>query len=396
MMRFQEIITKLNSLDQQEETCSNVWATGHGINQELEEIFGEEAHIIHPNLSSIHSPTSQGIDGVANYIKEIQEIIRTDGGELKKPIIAIWNTGSIRQKEGAVNLNAEGGLHWQTLVILPKQYKPFNGGELKSNKIRVFFKDSLYPERKIPELLKYMLKNAAEYSFKADGQAYNQKIGGIFKDIDVEFLEAYKHVIQQEGGADCGWWAVYNAVMVAATGDDNFLRDAQPSRELGYKLRSIFSQLSMQAGQKNISQDNYDISREEKEAIEVAIKNSLKEQVKEKDSANKLENINLDIFSSYYLSLFFEFLRDPQNSNIDSQGVYQTVLGIMDEDQFALSHIKELGGLSKVAKGDQLDFSLSKTAEAFSKEKKKSPNKEIKEKFESILNDVKNNRGICH
>lgn len=53
----EELYKKLSDLDEQHSAIiSNTWATSHGINQALETLLNDAAHIIHPDLSSIHSP----------------------------------------------------------------------------------------------------------------------------------------------------------------------------------------------------------------------------------------------------------------------------------------------------------------------------------------------------
>ena len=46
---------------------ANSWATAHGINKAFEKIFNLEVHIIHPHMSSIHSPRTDE-SGVINYV----------------------------------------------------------------------------------------------------------------------------------------------------------------------------------------------------------------------------------------------------------------------------------------------------------------------------------------
>ena len=64
-------------------------------------------------MSSINSPCDTiNFEAASNYCEEISHFIKSDGGELKKPIIIIWNTSSIIQIEGKVDVLAKGGNHW--------------------------------------------------------------------------------------------------------------------------------------------------------------------------------------------------------------------------------------------------------------------------------------------
>ncbi|AIF82043.1 hypothetical protein I862_07445 [endosymbiont of Acanthamoeba sp. UWC8] len=80
---------------------SNDWATGHGINNALNQILGDWAHIINPDQSSIYPPASSdqdnALEGAINYAKNIGRfysgkdlitngLIHRDGGSLKKTI----------------------------------------------------------------------------------------------------------------------------------------------------------------------------------------------------------------------------------------------------------------------------------------------------------------------
>ena len=67
---------------------SSKWATGKDIYNCLTKIFDNSVHIIHPDFSSIDTPVdSKTIDGIINYIEVINELIRIDGGKLKKPTV---------------------------------------------------------------------------------------------------------------------------------------------------------------------------------------------------------------------------------------------------------------------------------------------------------------------
>ena len=167
-----------------------------------------------------------------------------------------------------------GGNHWQTFVILPKNHILRNEVALNNSNELAFFKDSYYTNKNIPELFKLLLQNKYEYELEEE----KQEVGGIFKDIEF-FDKQYTKIMQQqeEEDNDCGWWAVYNAVRFILEGSGNFLTELKdPSRELGYKLRKIFSNLTEQANMK-IEEEvkNESINPIDLFFIEGAIKKSL-------------------------------------------------------------------------------------------------------------------------
>ena len=284
----QSLYQKLSNLqNSQAQLLSNNWATGQGIYECLTIIFGDEFHVIHPDLSSIYSPASDNdIFGAMNYIKEIEECIRIDGGDLQKPIISIWNTASVRQTEGSINPEAEGGIHWQTLVILPKHYTKPNNEKLQNEHELILFKDSLYSGKTIPSMIKLLFKEKLIFPRNLrDGEIAdnpNIEIGGALRDATI-IDEQYKDIIQQEEGYDCGWWATYNAFMFVMEGNGDFISQfTAPSRTLGYKLRQVFSELDLNLSEENdtaaqkVENHNYD------ENIKLAIKNSLIDLIKQK------------------------------------------------------------------------------------------------------------------
>lgn len=275
-------------------TSSETWATGHGINEFLGQLFQDQVHIIHPDSSSIHSPVASdqrnALEGAVNYAKMIGGYVVNDeavangfkgqdGGNITRPIIMVINTHSAQAKSGA-DASAQGGVHWQCCVVLPKNYKPTFGAQLNNQHEMIFYIDSLQNNVKLPERLRFLLtsQEGLEYTFTSEGAQFTHKIPSIFPDaIVVDNIVTN----QQSGGSDCGWWAVYNALMLVFSGNTNYLNQFQrPSREPAYKLRTLFPGLTQEIGadknKKETSNSNKKVDEYEFRAIQLAIEASLK------------------------------------------------------------------------------------------------------------------------
>ena len=141
--RLQAISAPERIVMERELAVAHTWAKGEGIHQALACYLGEFAHIIHPELSSVHSPLATGgpqaaLPGAVNYVRAIQEKIKRDGGSLRHPIIMVMNTKSV-QPVSALDAGAVGGRHWVTSVVLPPYYVTPSGVSLYNAKTRIFF-----------------------------------------------------------------------------------------------------------------------------------------------------------------------------------------------------------------------------------------------------------------
>ncbi|WP_039459467.1 hypothetical protein [Candidatus Jidaibacter acanthamoebae] len=272
---------------------SDDWATGHGINNALNQILGDWVHIIHPDQSSIYSPASSkqdnALEGAINYAKNIggfysdkdliaNGLIHQDGGDLKKPIIMIINTSTIEVSSETDTLT-EGGTHWHSCVVLPKNYVTPFGVELNNNQEIVFYLDSLNTKPKLPKSLKHLLTQGTEYTFESEGKEHKHRILPVFSDAKIVDGNECN---QQLEGYDCGWWAVYNALMVVFTGNVNYLKQFEsPSREPAYALREILPKLEERqvilVESKEKEKEVEKISTDELAAIQHAIYSSIKD-----------------------------------------------------------------------------------------------------------------------
>ena len=143
----------LNFRNHPRELQIKTWASGQGIYNCLLKIFEDTVHIIHPGISLINTPTcTTSPSGVVNYIHAIDYIVKIDQGELKKPIISIWCTENIPQVKIKDYFNSIGRNHWQTLVIIPKEYINIQNNLIRNQTEEVFFKDSYFAERHLPPI----------------------------------------------------------------------------------------------------------------------------------------------------------------------------------------------------------------------------------------------------
>lgn len=318
-----KLLALFNKLDkisssQITQTVSNTLATGHGINLALQECIGDIAYIIPPDSSSISSPAANDdanqYEGAVNYAKmiggysidgnKINNGLIEEGKLLTNPIVMIINTMSVKARS-ATDTTAEGGLHWHCCVVLPKRYITPDGVQLDNDNEIIFYLDSLYPKVMIQPAFINTLRSGLKYTFSSDGVKYTHELPALFPNAEV--IDGLT-TNQQEGGSDCGWWALYNALMLVLTGNHGFLEQfTKPSREPAYKLRAIFPSLATQIDvptatatssttkKQKMSEDYKEgISKAEFLAIQKAIEESLK------DANNLPPNIDSTHRKPYY------------------------------------------------------------------------------------------------
>ena len=167
------------------------------------------------------------------------------GNELDKPVVMIWNTETVLAEQSS-QINKSGGSHWQTCVILPKNYRPYYGEPLENDTELVYFVDSKYAERTMPNSLKQMLTSDDEsgegraYEFSVDGKKYSHRIAKPFCIQEEHFTTCRAN--QQRDDNDCGYWAVYNAIMLVCTGRDDYLKQFS-ERRYANTLRCYFDRI---------------------------------------------------------------------------------------------------------------------------------------------------------
>lgn len=201
------------------------------INQAIIDIDTEEqlAHYVAPtNFAYAHISSMQNI---AKYLSSL-----TEEEELNKPLIVIANTETVLLKEGEKNYNKQGGTHWIAWVLLPKNYFLLSGEEYERDHYQVYFFDSLAKEH-FPEQLKDFLTEG--FAFKEDQTLIKRPQFCLPNEII--FTDCNHLTGQQNGmnGSDCGWWAVYYALMTVYTGGIEFLEVIKNRKLSAVPLREI-------------------------------------------------------------------------------------------------------------------------------------------------------------
>jgi hypothetical protein len=227
------------------------------------------AHIISPNLSSVYTPLKDA-EGIKNYAEKIagyfamedgdlveNGFIHQDGGTLAKPIVMVINTHTAKAKSKS-DVNANGGLHWVCAVVLPKSYTIL-GQTFTHTTERVFYFDSALMTS-LPDKFFAALKDGYEFreireagpkeiakdaSLKKKGVLQSTLIPAAFPELEIV---KSKPTRQQLGGSDCGWWAVYNALMTVLTGGDAFMKqfDSPYKPQRAYPLIKMFPTLPIE------------------------------------------------------------------------------------------------------------------------------------------------------
>ena len=329
--------TLLNFRNHPRERESETWASGQGIYGCLLKIFEDTVHIIHPDLSLIDTPTcTTSLSGVVNYIDAIDNILKQDQRELQKPIISIWCTKSIPQEEIKDDFNSIGRNHWQTLVIIPKEYINIQNNLIRNQTEEVFFKDSYFTERYLPPIFSKLLSEKQRFrSGITDGAECEDEyleIGGILKNVKYHD-RSFSEVIQHTNISDSGWWAVCNAIMILVTGNDSFLgefSEQTTSKNLGNKLRSIFYEFGLEMCAENLNIQfnlkHLQYSKDLANSLAADLLETIKLKLKTKAN-HKLVKSKLKHWSPHYLMIL-----DSLIDNLPLNEAYQSTLDLYERD----------------------------------------------------------------
>lgn len=312
----------------EEKLGRNSLATSEGIINVLKKYLGEVAYIIDPDLCSTDTPLSANLIEKENGIKKyglciagyqdtdgklIDNGIVSSGGNLDKPIVMIWNRQSVAPRLRS-NPEAIGGNHWVCCIILPKRYS-VTDKVIENENVRIIYLDSL-SNTEVPPLFIKMLTKGHEFEGarepseeeKAKGSEgtvpNNQFIPAVFPEAEVVKQPAF---CQQEGGTDCGWWAVYNAMMVVLTGKLEFLNKfTKPSR--AFTLRKLFPELD---------------SDSQVEAYEKAVADVKVQVISYEDGLNRLQALEVALDSAKKIANALQ-----AQQNVDHSLVNQNALTI--------------------------------------------------------------------
>ncbi len=235
------------------EVRKNTWAKTGGIIKTLQLLLKNPwhplAHVVDPELSSVHSPLCKATAQVAaeNYAIELFGYKNSEGHYINNGIIsdiAKWTLPIVMpmnvaptQAQSSHDVSAEGGLHWVVAVLFPCGYQPENRPAYQHP--QMYLIDSLTtPLYSKPTSLITILKSGKQL-VQRDEQIIS--IPNTLPDLKVDYCQ----LPEQDEGYDCGWWMMYNALMVVLTGDTSFLikKFQLPSRTVAYQLRSVFPHL---------------------------------------------------------------------------------------------------------------------------------------------------------
>ena len=214
------------------------------IYRSLEYIFqNDEIDLIDPAQSSINNIFNEDNNVIQDTIQDMNanilefkkkafkctdEEMRKYETVISKPIVYIMAT---QYKDRNLNVNQKNtqrisdyGSHWVCLLITPRNY----GGLLKHNPNppgpeRVFLFDSINSQRSIPTRIKEGLTSK-----------WNKMCVDKLGDTEIQYTTEYpsslaedaqfenKAFLTQQYENSCGYWAMYNAVMLLLTGDASF------------------------------------------------------------------------------------------------------------------------------------------------------------------------------
>ena len=212
------------------ESSLNTKATPNMISGCLKSIFGNSIHILDP-LKYYKDSVDPYVQEKQKYMKEITKRIQEENGVLKIPILAIWSTDQHKKSTEILS-----SIHWQTLVIVPRNYRLITGIFLNNNTEILFFKDS-QAGAVLPPSFKSWLSTVSIHS---SDRSLNKV--ALFTDLEVHD-EDISIIQQQLNETDCGWWAIYNSCMFLLEGSTSFLQKFIEDPNLmnaANKLRSIF------------------------------------------------------------------------------------------------------------------------------------------------------------
>lgn len=153
------------------------------------------------------------------------------------PVVAIANIDSV-VASSASDSTQEGGTHWVAVVILPAHYNPPQGEPLENERPVLWVVDSLHMVSEAThgsELKKALCKKA---SIRPAVDITHIVFGSLTSE-DIHFYQTG----QQKGGCDCGYWAIYNALMLVYTGSLDHVSD-HPKPVSALPLRQLFEELT--------------------------------------------------------------------------------------------------------------------------------------------------------
>lgn len=127
-------------------------------------------------------------------------------------------------------------------MLLPKKYVSLSGKEINNDKYQVLFFDSL-SDKSFPEGLKKFLIEGDEITEITDTGKKCIRLLPFCTKEEIDFCDLKEFTGQQRkmNGSDCGWWAVYYALMTIYTGGVEFLNTLKGRKLSAVPLRNIMN-----------------------------------------------------------------------------------------------------------------------------------------------------------
>ena len=265
-----------------DESDNLIQASGDFLYQILNRLLGDRVHIIHPNSFSLYSLfegneenrekaidifISQIFDRKCIHLKDKREAF-INNPKFDKPVVAILNTMGSRVKEHDTNpLEEYHGSHWVAFVFTPRGFKGLCSSEEQKESKDIFSKERIYlfdslpsfPRRELPSGLKQALIN---------GKVVYDSIENTLKETTImpavskntEFWNFTKDRQQTPRDNSCGFWSLFNLLMVLLQGNDTFMwklfhldsSEEETKFNAGCYLRWIFNKLMTQSPHETI------------------------------------------------------------------------------------------------------------------------------------------------
>lgn len=223
-------------------------ASGDSINDFILALLGDSVHFIHPNALSMTPIFLDGEIGqnaacefAINFMShQTNDATHTKWldpvSDLEKPLVLILNTQTFTPSD-TTNATQVGGSHWVSLVILPKNYQTMQGKKLNNEKYSIFYFNSINLEAAPPKSLIDIIQLGGVHA-TPEGVTYS------FEGLGVDAIELVSTGLkadntQQVDVWSCGWWAIYNTLMVLQTGSNEFLQKQLTSCNIVKKAAAL-------------------------------------------------------------------------------------------------------------------------------------------------------------
>ena len=210
---------------------------GTTINDYLCEILKDSVDIINPDLNSIYNifdgEIKNSVEGINDLVMQLLDIkanlLKVSAKEAVianpdfiKPIIAILNTkGKTGYSHGQyVDPQTTAGSHWVCLVILPKDFQGFLYQSMNLECIeKVVMFASAGMVKEFPLRFRVVMTQGTTFIRENKHEYVIPK-----NMIDPNSTYKIYNTIQQNA-ASCGYWAIFNSIMMVMTGQAHFFEE---------------------------------------------------------------------------------------------------------------------------------------------------------------------------